>query len=157
MVPSNTSRRVVLSGGPHVSAANDLGNVQTQSEVTLLLPSTAPASFVPDYNNSINQMSGHVQNASVAMQSHQPNVPTSVDHQQSVPSTNSIEPMSVSPQDVFQSPQEDRSTLLRTLAQPTQTNRPDAVASTVLQSDAVAARPVQSRRADVDVCRARGS
>ena len=119
--------------------------LQTQSEDTLLVASTDPLSFAPGSYSNSNQMSGHVQNASSAMQTHQPDVSSYAEPPQSVPyNTNPTVPMSVSPQHEFLSPHEDRSTLLQTLDQPTLPNRSDAVASTVPWSDAATLRPVKT-------------
>ena len=67
-------------------------------------------------------------------------MPTYVDPpQQSVPYENSVMPMSVSPHNVglpdeFQSPLEDRSTLLQSLGQPTIPSRSDAAVSAAAQT-----------------------
>ena len=106
--------------------------VQTQSEDTLLKPSTVPSSFVP--SNNSNHVSGHVQVS---------DAPTYMNPPQSVPYQNPPMSMSVSPQE-FQSPLEDRSSLQQTLIQPTLPSRSDAVASAARQSDAVASAPVNT-------------
>ena len=85
--------------------------VQTQSEDTLLKPSTVPSSFVP--SNNSNHVSGHVQVS---------DAPTYMNPPQSVPYQNPPMSMSVSPQE-FQSPLEDRSSLQQTLIQPTLPSR----------------------------------
>ena len=93
--------------------------VQEQSEETLLIPSAAPASIMPN-------SSGLVQ-PSYQVSSYEVPPPP-------IPHNEPTVPMSTSPQragipEDFQSPLEDRSALLQTLEQPTLPIRSDAVAS----------------------------